>query len=145
VPVPPQPKSPEIESLVIVSAALPVLVSVVVKIELVWPTTTLPNVMLAGFMVRVPIAAACTVTVALACLVVSATLVAVTVTVLFAVTVGAVNIPLALTLPLVADHVTAVLLVFVTCAENCWLPPEANVAVVGETETATAAVVVVKV
>ena len=145
VPLPPQLKSPaESESLVIVNEAFPVLVRVVVRTALVWPTVTLPKLMLVGFSVSMP-AAAFTVTVALAYLVGSATLVAVTVTVVFAVTVGALNSPVVLTVPAVADHVTAVLLVFVTWAENCWLPPETTVAVVGETETLTGPVKVVKV
>ena len=113
-PVPPQWKSPaESESLVIVNEAFPVLVKVVVRTGLVWPTVTLPKLMLVGLSVRMP-AAAFTVTVALADLVLSATLVAVTVTVFVAVTVGAVNSPAVLTVPEVADQVTAVLLVFVT-------------------------------
>jgi hypothetical protein len=115
VPFPPQLKSPaERESLVIVSVAFPVLVSVVVSIGLVWPTVTLPKLMLVGFNVRIPLADAVTVTVALAYLVVSAALVALTVTVVFAVTVGALNNPALLTVPAVDDQVTAVLLVFVT-------------------------------
>jgi hypothetical protein len=90
------------------------LVKVVVRTGLVWPTVTLPKLMLVGFSVRMPAAAAFTVTVALADLVLSPTLVAVTVTVFVAVTVGAVNSPVVLTVPEVADQVTAVLLVFVT-------------------------------
>jgi hypothetical protein len=97
-----------------VSVAFPVLVSVVVSIGLVWPTVTLPKLMLVGFNVRIPLADAVTVTVALAYLVVSAALVALTVTVVFAVTVGALNNPALLTVPAVDDQVTAVLLVFVT-------------------------------
>jgi hypothetical protein len=116
---------------------------VVVSTALVLPTAMLPKAMLAGLADSLPIAGAFTVTVALAYLVGSATLVAVTV--VFAVTVGALNNPLLLTAPAVADHVTAVLLVFVTWAENCWLPPEITVAVVGETETLTGPVKVVKV
>jgi hypothetical protein len=114
VPVPPQVKSPaDIGLLVIVNGAFPVLVKVVVRTGLVWPTVTLPKLMLVGFSVRMP-AAVFTVTVALDDLVLSATLVAVTVTVFVAVTVGAVNSPAVLTVPEVADQVTAVLLVFVT-------------------------------
>jgi hypothetical protein len=109
-----------------------------------WPTTTLPRPRVVGAMESVP-AGAFTVTVALAYLVGSATLVAVTVTVVIAVTAGALNNPVLLTVPAVADHVTAVLLVFVTWAENCWLPPETTVAVVGETETLTGPAEVVKV
>jgi hypothetical protein len=98
--------------LVIVSGTFPVLVNVVSRIGLVTPTVTLPKLMLVGFSVRMP-AAAFTATVALAYLVASATLVAVTVTVSVAVTVGAVNSPVVLTVPEVADQVTAVLLMFV--------------------------------
>ena len=109
----PQLKSPaDIGSLVIVNGAFPVLVRVLNRTGLVWPTVTLPKLMLVGFSVRMP-AATFTVTVALADLVVSATLVAVTVTVFVAVTVGAVNSPAVLTVPEVADQVTAVLLLFV--------------------------------
>ncbi len=145
VPLPPQVKSPADMGLpVIVNGAPPVLVNVVSRIGLVTPTVTLPKLMVAGFSVRMPAAAVFTVTVALADLVVSATLVAFTVTVSVAVTVGAVNSPVVLTVPEVADHVTAVLLVFVICAENCSVPPEATVAVVGETVTPMAAVGVVK-
>jgi hypothetical protein len=114
VPWPPQLKSPvESESLVTVNGAFPVFVNVVSRTGLVWPTVTLPKMMLVGFRVRNPAAAAFTVTVALADLVLSATLVAFTVTVSVAVAVGAVNSPVALTVPAVADQVTAVLLVFV--------------------------------
>ena len=98
---------------VIVNGAFPVFVNVVSRIGLVTPTLTLPKLMLAGFSVRMPAAAAFTVRVALADLVLSATLVAFTVTVSVAVTVGAVNSPVVLTVPAVADQVTAVLLVFV--------------------------------
>jgi len=96
-----------------VNGAFPVLVKVVVRTGLVTPTVTLPKLRLVGFSVRMP-TARFTVTVALADLVLSATLVAVTVTVFVAVTVGAVNSPAVLTVPEVADQVTAVLLVFVT-------------------------------
>ena len=141
----PQLKSPpDIGLLVIVNGAFPVLVRVVIRTGLVWPIVTLPKLMLGGFSVRMP-AATFTVTVALADLVLSATLVAVTVTVFVAVTVGAANNPIPLTVPAVADHVTALLLAFVTWAENCWFPPETTVAVVGETETLTDPVKVVKV
>jgi hypothetical protein len=58
--------------------------------------------------------AAFTVTVALADLVVSATLVAFTVTVVVVVTMGAVRSPVVLTVPEVADQVTAVLVELVT-------------------------------
>lgn len=96
-----------------VNEAFPVLLKVAVRTALVWPTVTLPKLRLAGFRVRMP-AAAFTVTVALADFVLSATLVAVTVTAFVEVTVGAVNSPVVLTVPEVADQVTAVLLVFVT-------------------------------
>ena len=88
-------------------------VNVLSRIGLVTPTVTLPKLMLVGFSVRMP-AAGITVKMALADLVLLATLVAVRVTVCVAVTVGAVNSPVVLTVPAVADHVTAVLLVFVT-------------------------------
>ena len=55
---------------------------------------------------------------ALADFVRSATLVAVTVPVVIALTAGAENKPLALTLPMEADQVTAVLVVFCTVAVN---------------------------
>jgi hypothetical protein len=139
-------KSPaDRESLLIVSGAFPVLLSVVVSIGLVWPTVTLPKLMLVGFSVRMPPADGVTVTMALADLVVSATLIALTVMVVFAVTVGALNNPVLLTVPAVAVQVTAVLPVFVTWAENCRLPPEATVAVAGEMETFTGPVRVLKV
>src|ERR1700677_4170325 len=113
-PLAPQLKSRvESECLVIVNEAFPVLVKVVSRTGLVWPTVTLPKLMLVGFRVRMPAAAAFTVTVALADLVLSATLAAFTVTVSVEVTVGAVNSPVVLTVPAVADQVTAVLLVFV--------------------------------
>jgi hypothetical protein len=113
VPLPPQLKStPDIGLLVIVNGAFPVLVRVVSRTGLVAPTVTLPKLRLVGLSVRMP-ADVFTVTVALADLVLSATLVAVTVTVFVAVTVGAVNSPLPLTEPEVADQVTAVLPVFV--------------------------------
>jgi hypothetical protein len=40
--------------LVIVNEAFPVLVKVVVRTGLVWPTVTLPKLMLVGFSVNVP-------------------------------------------------------------------------------------------
>ena len=46
------------------------------------------------------------------------------------------------TLPAVADQVTAVLLVPVTVAENCCVPPVRSEADVGDTETATGALTV---
>jgi hypothetical protein len=71
-------------------------------------------------------------------LVVSAALVAVTVTLVLLVTAGAVNMPLLETLPDVADHVTAVLLVPCTAALNCWVPPDVRAVLPGETTTLTA-------
>ncbi len=76
-----------------------------------------------------------TATVALDFLVVSALLVAVTVTLVPALTLGAVNMPPAETIPAEADHVTAVLLVPWTVAENCWVFPDVRVVFVGETVT----------
>lgn len=52
-------------------------------------------------------------------------------------TVGAVKIPVLEIEPPVVDHVTAVLLDPLTVAENCFVPPEASVAVVGEICTLT--------
>jgi len=80
-----------------------------------------------------------TTTLALDRLVASATLVAVTVKVVLVETLGAVNIPPLETVPEVADHVTAVLLVPCTRALNCWLFPDVKVAEFGETVTATVA------
>ena len=76
-----------------------------------------------------------TVTDAVADLLASAALTALMVTEVSVVTVGAVNSPELLMLPAVADHVTAVFDVFVTCAENCCVPLEDTVAIVGETVT----------
>lgn len=81
---------------------------------------------------------AATLTVALALLVVSATLVARTVTELEEVTLGAVNTPVLVIVPALADQVTEVLLLPETVAENCWVPPEARLTLLGETETLTA-------
>ena len=71
----------------------------------------------------------------------SATLVAVTVK--LPAVLGAVNMPAEM-LPPLAAQVTAVLVVPVTVAVNCWLLPVATEAVLGEMEmaTATAAVTV---
>lgn len=69
------------------------------------------------------------------CLLRSATLVAVTVAIVDAVTLGAVNIPLLLMDPPVALQVTAVFEVWATIAENCCVPADATLALVGETET----------
>ena len=74
-------------------------------------------------------------TLALAFFVVSATLVTVTVTLVLLVTVGAVNNPLLEIVPAVADHVTAVLPVPCTVAENGWVFPDAKLALVGEMDT----------
>ena len=76
-------------------------------------------------------------TVALAVLVVSATLVARTVTVVAVVTVGAVRLPPLVMVPALTDQLTAVLLVPCTLAENCWVAPDAILALVGETEMLT--------
>jgi hypothetical protein len=81
-------------------------------------------------------AAGVTVTVAEALWLGSAWLVAVTVTVVLALTVGAVKSPELETDPAAADQVTAVFVVPVTVAVNCWVAPEATVAVVGEMLTA---------
>jgi hypothetical protein len=78
-----------------------------------------------------------TATLALAFLVVSAALVAVTVTLVLLVTEGAVNMPPLETLPEVADHITAVLLVPFTAALNCCVPPDVRAALPGETTTLT--------
>jgi hypothetical protein len=51
--------------------------------------------------------------------------------------VGAVYIPLEETLPPVADQVTEALLLPVTVAVNCWVPPVCIAAAVGEMVTAT--------
>jgi cyanate permease len=67
----------------------------------------------------------------------SAALVAVTVTCVLVETVGAEYLPLDEMLPTLAVHVTAVLLVLLTLAENCCAAPEATLAVVGDTETLT--------
>jgi hypothetical protein len=120
----------------IVMDELPALVSDSDKLELP-PTGILPNERLAGLAERVD-AVNVTVIAALADLVVSATLVAVSVAVVVLVTTGAVNSPALLTVPAVTDHVTAWLLLLITWAENCCVPPDGTVAVVGLTVTATA-------
>ena len=66
-----------------------------------------------------------------------ATLVAVTVAKVVVVTEGAWKRPELETLPLLADQVTAVLLVPVTYAVNCCEPPELMLALVGESVTDT--------
>jgi hypothetical protein len=78
-----------------------------------------------------------TVSVAEAVWLVSAWLMAVTVTAVLEVTVGAVKSPELETDPAVADQVTAVFVVPVTDAVNCWVPVEATVATVGEMLMAT--------
>jgi hypothetical protein len=78
-----------------------------------------------------------TTTVAAECLVVSAVLVAVTVTLVLLFTAGAVNMPPPETAPAVEDQVTAVLLVPCTVAANCWVLPDATLALFGETATLT--------
>jgi hypothetical protein len=75
-----------------------------------------------------------TATVALDCAPFAA-LVAVIVTFVLLDTAGAVNTPLLLMLPALADHVTAVLLVPCMAALNCRLVPEIRVALVGLTVT----------
>lgn len=47
--------------------------------------------------------------------------------------------------PFVVDQVTAVFVVPLTVAVNCWVPPEDTVALVGETETETAGASTVRV
>lgn len=81
-----------------------------------------------------------TLTTALALLLLFATLVARTVTFVVVVTVGAMNSPALEMLPAEVDHVTPVLLVPWTVAENCLLPPELKLAPVGETEMLTVVV-----
>lgn len=76
-----------------------------------------------------------TVTVAVAFFVKSAALVAVTYVVFIVVTAGAVYSPEVVMVPVVVDHVTAVLVLPVTAAVNCWVFPENTVAVVGEIAT----------
>ena len=76
-----------------------------------------------------------TVTYALALWLESAALFAVMVTLLLLVTVGGVNRPELDIIPALADQLTAVLLVPWTVAENCWVPPEATLALVGERTT----------
>ena len=76
-----------------------------------------------------------TVTYALALWLESASLFAVMVTLLLLVTVGGVNRPELDIIPALEDQLTAVLLVHWTVAENCWVPPEATLALVGETTT----------
>ncbi len=89
------------------------------------------------------IVGAVTVTVADADLVVSAVLVAFTVYVPAAV--GAVYRPVDETVPPVANQVTAVLVVPVTVAVNCCVPPVVSEEDVGEMVTATVGVVTVTV
>ena len=76
-----------------------------------------------------------TVTVDCACLVGSATLVAVTVAVVAVVTLGAVNSPLLEMVPPLALQVTAVFEVLMTVAENCCVPADGTLVLLGETLT----------
>ena len=64
-----------------------------------------------------------------------ATLVAVTTIEVVVLVAGAENIPVLEMVPPVADQLTAVLLVPVTAAVNCWEPPDVTTAVVGEMVT----------
>src|SRR5579862_6762878 len=70
-----------------------------------------------------------------AVLVESAWLVAVTVTGVVAETLGAVNIPVELIVPAVADQVTAWFESLATVAVNCWVPFAATVTLRGESVT----------
>src|SRR6266568_4232033 len=65
------------------------------------------------------------------------TLLAVTVTGWFVLATGAVNNPLVVMAPPVADHTTAESLVFVTIASNCRFPPETTLGVSGMILTLT--------
>jgi hypothetical protein len=69
------------------------------------------------------------------CLLGSATLVAVTVAVVGKVTLRAVNIPLPVIVPPVAVQVMAVFKVWATIAENCCVPADAMLVLLGETVT----------
>ena len=82
---------------------------------------------------------ALTVTAALALFVGSAALVAFTVAVVVELTFGAVNNPLEETDPMFVLHVTPVLLVLLTEAVSCLVPPDEILALVGETVMLTAA------
>jgi hypothetical protein len=53
------------------------------------------------------------------------------------VTAGAVSTPVLEIEPAVVDHVTFILVEPLTVAENCWVAPEATVALVGEIWTLT--------
>ena len=77
---------------------------------------------------------------ALAYFVESATLVAVTVTLVVAETVGAVKSPAVETDPALVDHETEVLVEPCTLAANCCVFPEVKLALEGETEMLTLAV-----
>ena len=88
-----------------------------------------------GEIVTATVAAAVTLTAAEADLVVSAILVAVTKK--LPVLMGAVYIPPEEMLPPLAFQVTAVLLVPLTLAENCWLLPDGSDDELGNTATAT--------
>ena len=86
------------------------------------------------------------VTVAEAGCVGSAWLVAMTLTVCPLSVAGAVYRPVAPIEPKptgLSDHVTAVLVAFVTVAVNCWVPPVGNDATPGETVTATGGIRVI--
>ena len=85
------------------------------------------------------VVAALTVMLACADFVPSATLVAFTVAVVVELTCGAVNNPLEETDPMFVLHVTPVLLVLLTEAVSCLVPPDEILALVGETVMLTAA------
>jgi len=91
-----------------------------------------------GLIVTATVCGALTVTVADADWVVSAALVAVTMNV--PALLGAVNKPEDEIWPPEADQVTAVLVLPVTVAENCWVPPVVSEAEAGETLTLTVGV-----
>jgi hypothetical protein len=76
-----------------------------------------------------------TLTDATAFLVGSAALVAATVADIDVLTLGAVKTPLLEIVPALADQITPFLLVPLTVAVNCCVPPETTVAVAGETAT----------
>jgi|SRR5712692_8400461 len=80
---------------------------------------------------------ATTLTDATAFLVGSAALVAATVADIDVLTLGAVKAPLLDIVPALADQITPVLLVPLTVAVNCCVPPETTVAVAGETATSS--------
>ncbi len=90
-----------------------------------------------GLTLKTAAAAAFTVRVTNALLLGSDWLVAVTVTEVGVDTDGAVNMPEEFTDPAVVDHVTAGFAVLLTVAISCWVPPEATVAVEGDSATIT--------